>query len=203
MIENAGASGAYYIATTAHTIIASPMSLVGSIGAFMELPNIKDFLANWKVYVNYVKSGKFKTTGSATKELTTEERAYLQKMADDQYQTFVNDVAQLRHLDVKDQHVWADGQAFSGNQALKLKLIDKLGSYSDAIDDLKKQLKTKEDIKLVHAKKSTSVLRQLIAGGEDEYGAEEMSMSDYVAGFLSSVLAKVSLSQPSASVKLA
>src|SRR3972149_3612260 len=43
-IENAGASGAYYIAMTANTVIASPISLVGSIGVFMELPNVKELL---------------------------------------------------------------------------------------------------------------------------------------------------------------
>jgi protease-4 len=193
LIENAGASGAYYIAMAADTIIASPISIVGSIGVFMELPNVKELLQNWKVSYKYVQSGTYKTTGSAVKELTEKEFEYLQQLTDDQYEQFIHDVAESRKLSVKDHQLWADGKAFTGNQALELKLIDKLGSYSDALDEVKKLTKSDVEIKLIQPKRASNLMRLL--GGDDNFGQDSISLSDYFASFLSSVFEKVSVTQ--------
>jgi protease-4 len=185
LIENTGASGAYYIAMAANTIIASPISLVGSIGVFMELPNVKELLTSWKIKFNYVQSGTYKTVGSMVKDLNEQELAYLQSLSDDQYHQFINDVAQSRNLKPETHKAWADGKAFTGNQALKLKLVDKLGSYSDALDELKRLGNIKEEIKLIQPKRASSFLRML--GGDDEFGQDSMSLSDHVAGFMCNV----------------
>ncbi len=193
LIENMGASGGYYIAMSANTVIASPISLVGSIGVFMELPNVKDLLNSWKIQYRYVQSGTYKTTGSMTKDVTSDEIAYLQTISDDQYKQFISDVAECRKLSVVDHKKWADGKAFTGNQAFALKLVDKLGSYSDAIAEIKKILKTDEEIKLIKPVRPSKFAR--LFGGDEDYGQETVSMSDHVAGFLSDVCDKFSAKQ--------
>jgi|WetSurMetagenome_2_1015567.scaffolds.fasta_scaffold70336_3 protease IV len=201
LIEDMGASGGYYVAMTANTVIASPMSLVGSIGVFMELPNVKDLLSSWKIQYRYIQSGTYKTAGSMTKDVTSDEIAYLQTISDDQYKQFISDVAECRKLVVEDHKKWADGKAFTGNQALKLKLIDKLGSYSDAIAEIKKLLKTDEELKLIQPKRPSNFAR--LFGGDEDYGQDSISMSDHVAGFLSDVCDKFSAKQTQKAPQLA
>lgn len=193
VIENVGASGAYYIVAVSNTIIASPLSLVGSIGVFMELPNVKDLFASWKVQYHYVQSGTYKTVGSAVKDLSASEHAYLQQLSDSQYDQFVNDIAQSRGLESKDHKKWADGKLFTGNQALDLKLIDKLGSFSDARDEMKQLLETEEEIKFVQPKKMTGLMKFI--GAEEDFGQNSVSLADSVATFLSAVYHKFVIKQ--------
>lgn len=185
VIENAGASGAYYIAAASHSIVASPLSLVGSIGVFMELPNVKDLLASWHVNYQYVQSGEYKTAGSAVKELSEKELAYLQRLSDDQYEQFISDVAECRKLSKAKHKDWADGKAFTGRQAFDLKLVDILGSYSDAVTELKKRAKIDGEIRFVTAHK-TSGLMKLLSSGEEE-ASEYLSFSDLAASFFRSL----------------
>lgn len=189
-IENVGGSGGYYIATAAKSIIASPLSMVGSIGVFMELPNVKELLTSWNIKYRYVQSGAYKTTGSAVKDISQDELHYLQKLSDSQYQQFVKDVAGRRNLSIDEHTIWADGKAFSGVQALELKLIDKLGSFNDAIDEIKKIAEIEDEIKLVANKKPTGLMR-LVSGG-DEFGQESLSLPDAFASFLYAIYTKFS-----------
>jgi protease-4 len=193
LIENVGASGAYYLAASANVIIASPLSLVGSIGVFMELPNVKDLLATWKVKYRYIQSGTYKTVGSAVQEPSAAELAYLQQLSDSQYDQFVQDIAKSRGLEGTDNKTWADGKVFTGKQAFDLKLVDKLGSFSDARDEMKRLLETDEDIKFVHPKKATALMR--LIGGEEDFGQDSVSLSDSVATFMSAVYQKFSMQQ--------
>lgn len=195
LIENVGASGAYYIAAAATTIIASPLSLVGSIGVFMELPNVKDLLESWKVHYRFVQSGAYKTTGSPVKAISEKELEYLQVLSDEQYNQFITDVAESRNIAIADDKQWADGKALTGTQGLKLKLIDQLGSYNDALNEVKKLAKVEKDeeIKLVHAKKVTGFMKYF--ADEDDFGQDSVSLSDRVATFLSSVYQKITMQQ--------
>jgi len=181
LVENVCASAAYYVAVAANTIIANPSSIVGSIGAVMQVPNIEGLLTNWNVSVKLIQSGKFKTAGSMTKTMTPEEEAYLQGLANDTYKRFIDDVATARNLDKATQAQWADGKVFTGVQAKELKLIDIIGSHSDAVDELKKLANIEEDICFVTFRKRPSILMRLIMGDED-YGSELSEMS---AKFLS------------------
>jgi protease IV len=197
VIENVGASGAYYIAMASNVVIANPLSMVGSIGVFMELPNFKELLSSWKINYRYIQSGDYKTAGSAVKELTPGEVVYLQKLSDNQYDQFVKDVAQCRKLIEKDHKTWADGKIFTGFQALDLKLIDKLGTMSDGIDEIKKLLETDEEIKLIHAKKQQSLLRMLSGSEDDDFGSDSMSFAASVASFMHDVWTAFTLKQTS------
>jgi len=199
LVENLCASAAYNVAVAANTIIATPSALVGSVGVYMGLPNIKNFMESWKVYYSFVQSGAYKTVGSSVKDTSADEKKYLQQLSDDTYQQFLTDVALERKLSIKDAKVWADGKVFTGNQALKLKLIDKVGSYYDAVTEIKKLAKITQEIQFVHAKRTTGIMKFL--SGDDEYGLEESSstmvdsMADSVARFASRVYNKFLLYQ--------
>jgi protease IV len=186
VIENVGASGAYYIAAGANTIITSPMAMVGSIGVFMELPNVKELLTTLKVQYKLVQAGQYKTAGSMTKETTPEEQVYLQALADNQYDYFINDIAQSRKLDAASHKTWADGKVFMGTQAVALRLADKLGSMSDGIDEIKKLANLTDEVELVPAKKSSGLLKKVMGDEGDDYGFDSMSMPERIGAYASS-----------------
>ncbi len=127
------ASGGYYVACGADSIVANPGTTTGSIGVILETTNVAGLLKKLGVSVNVVKSGKFKDIGSPFRKMTSEERAYLQKYIDNAYGQFVRVVSAERHLPIERVKQFADGRIFTGEQALKLGLVDKLGTYDDAI----------------------------------------------------------------------
>ncbi len=128
------ASGGYYIALGADTIMANPGTTTGSIGVIAEFATYGQLLNKIGVEVEVVKSGKFKDTGSPHRTLTPEERDYLQSVIDDTYQQFVEAVAQERNLDLEQVKQVADGRIFTGRQAQELGLIDLLGGMDEALN---------------------------------------------------------------------
>ncbi len=206
VVENVAASGSYYIAAAADCVIASPLSLIGSIGVYMELANAKQLLADWHVNFSYVQTGKYKTVGSRVKDLSTDDTAYLQKLSDDQYNCFVREIAKARGLDALQHTVWADGQIFTGVRAVELKLVDQLGSISDAIEEMKKlaSIDADQHIKLVQAPKHTGLLRQLLFGKSEDGDDEGFDVASSVATFASKVSKQFCVEQtvPSVQTKL-
>lgn len=191
-IENIGASGAYNIAIAANHIVASNSALVGSIGVWMQVPpNVKGLAEDWKIKFRTIKSGEFKTAGSPFKEMTPEEKKYLQGVSDDSYDQFVKDVAQSRNLSVDDHKIWGNGKIFTGNQAFALKLVDTLGSEQDAIDELKKlaMIEKDEEVKLIRPKRPSRFMR--LFGEEQDYDGDT-TVSSFAANFIADVIGKVS-----------
>jgi len=188
LIENVCASAAYYAACASNHVICAPSALVGSIGVFLTLPNIKELLEGWKIKFDFVQTGKFKTAGSPLRDSTPEELLYLQKISDDTYNQFIKDVAQSRNLDLQKHKVWADGKVFTGNQALKLNLIDQLGSRQDAIDTIKKLANIETEIKFVKPKQPSGLMR--LFGTTDDENSEGPEFSSHIATFLSNVWSK-------------
>lgn len=171
-VENLCASGGYYVASSANKIITNPSSLIGSIGVLMRAPNVKEFLDSWKIKSVCIQSGDYKTAMDPFQEIKDVELKYLQSVSDDCYEQFVVDVAQQRGLDRDDHKMWANGKIFTGNQALKLKLVDGLGTYRDALDEMAKLLKVKSGgLKLISGRKPVQGLMKLVSG-DDEYGTE-------------------------------
>lgn len=129
------ASGGYYIACAADTILANPGTLTGSIGVIMQFTRMKGLYDKVGLEHQVIKSGQFKDTGSPFRTLTEEERAVLQATVDDVYNQFVDTIAEARsHLLTRAEVAeLADGRIFSGRQALDSKLIDQLGNLPDAI----------------------------------------------------------------------
>ena len=127
------ASGGYYIACGADSIIANPGTTTGSIGVILEVPNFTGLLQKIGVEFNVIKSGTFKDTGSPYREMNQKERGYLQNYVNDAFDQFVGVVVENRNLEKEEVLTLADGRIFTGKQALENNLIDNLGDYRDAI----------------------------------------------------------------------
>jgi protease-4 len=127
------ASGGYYIACSADRIFANPGTITGSIGVIMEFPNMEELFGKIGLKSNTIKSGEFKDTGSALREMTDREREVLQALIDDVYGQFVQAVQESRGMTPEKVRELADGRIFTGRQALELGLVDEIGDMTDAI----------------------------------------------------------------------
>jgi protease IV len=128
------ASGGYYVACGADTIVANPGTTTGSIGVIAEFVNMRDLLGKIGVHVETVMSGRFKDTGSPYREMNSDDRRYLQSWIDDAYDQFIHVVSLERRLPIEKVRELADGRVFTGAQAQKLGLVDVLGDYKAALD---------------------------------------------------------------------
>jgi protease-4 len=127
------ASGGYYIASPATKIIANPGTLTGSIGVIMEIPNLEGLMSKLGIKTEVVKSGEKKDMASVFRGIKKEERAILQKVLDNVHDQFITAVAEGRKMSYEDVKQLADGRIFTGEQALKVGLVDKLGNIEDAV----------------------------------------------------------------------
>lgn len=127
------ASGAYYIACAADTIVANPGTLTGSIGVIFEWPILSELMRKLGVKLEVIKSGDMKDVGSIGRPITRREREMLQSVVDDTYNQFVEVISRERGLPIEDVIELADGRIFTGNQARDLGLVDVIGNFEDAI----------------------------------------------------------------------
>lgn len=129
------ASGGYYVAAACDRIIAQPGTITGSIGVIFSVSNFEGLMKKVGFKSEAIKSGKFKDIGSATREMTPEERRLLQEMIDDSYEQFVKAVSDGRKMDAEKVKLLADGRIYTGRQAKENGLVDRLGDLQDAIDE--------------------------------------------------------------------
>jgi len=127
------ASGAYYIACAADSIVSNPGTLTGSIGVIMSFPNTEELFKKVGVRFEVVKTGKFKDIGSLSRPMTPDEKALLQGVLSNVYQQFVTAISDGRDMEKSDILPYADGRIFSGDQARDLGFVDRLGDLNDAI----------------------------------------------------------------------
>jgi len=127
------ASGAYYIACAADTIVANPGTLTGNIGVIFEWPILSELMRKLGVKLEVIKSGDMKDVGSIGRPITLPEREMLQGVIDDTYNQFVEVVSRERSLPIEDVIELADGRIFTGNQAKDLGLVDVIGDFEDAV----------------------------------------------------------------------
>lgn len=128
-----GASGGYYAALGAETILANPGTMTGSIGVIVKFPNLEGLFDKIGYKSEVVKSGPLKDIGASNRSLTEAERTVMQDLIDNVYNQFVQDIAAARSMDAAAVFELADGRIFTGEQALEVGLIDRLGNFIDAI----------------------------------------------------------------------
>lgn len=133
-MADVGASGGYYIACAADRIYANPGTITGSIGVIMEFPNVKELFGKIGIGATTIKSGEFKDTGNALRDMTSREKEVLQELIDDVYGQFVQAVGTGRDMTPDAVREIADGRIFTGRQAHDLGLIDELGDLTSAIE---------------------------------------------------------------------
>jgi len=132
-LRSLGASGGYYVACSADTIVANPGTLTGSIGVIFEFPVVQELFKKIGVRFEVVKRGELKEVGTSFRSMTQEERDLLQSVIDDTYNQFVDAVKEGRGLEREKILELADGRVFTGRQAKELGLVDELGDIEDAI----------------------------------------------------------------------
>jgi protease-4 len=129
---NISASGGVYIGMGAEHIVANPGTITGSIGVILRGNNLERLLEKVGVSFKVIKSGPYKDILAFDRELTEPEKNILQEMIDTSYQQFVQTVAEGRNLAVEAVKRFADGRIFTGQQAVELGIVDRLGTEEDA-----------------------------------------------------------------------
>jgi protease-4 len=134
-VDSVGASGGYYIAAACDEIVANPGSITGSIGVILDWMNVEDLMHWAHMKRETITSGAMKAAGSPYRELSDAERQYLQRIVLQLHQQFVKAVAAGRIGKISEKQIagLADGRVFTGEEALQLHLIDRLGSLGDAV----------------------------------------------------------------------
>ncbi len=114
--------------------MANPGTLTGSIGVIMETGNVTELLKKLGVQGIVVMAGNFKDIGSPLREMTDEERRFLEGLLANVHAQFIAAVAKGRKLPEEQVRPLADGRIYSGQQALELHLVDALGGLRDAVE---------------------------------------------------------------------
>ncbi|MBC7916157.1 MAG: signal peptide peptidase SppA [Pyrinomonadaceae bacterium] len=168
------ASGGYYIACGADSIFAQPNTITGSIGVFGIIPNMQKFFNN-KLGITFdrVKTGEFADLGSVSRPLTDGERLIIQNEVNRIYNTFTKRVADGRKKEQTYVNEIGQGRVWSGTEALKIGLVDRLGNINDAIRSAAKMAKL-SDYKIVEYPAQKDPFESIFDTSEDK-------MKDYFA----------------------
>ncbi len=151
-LGSVAASGGYYAASASDGIVANPGTITGSIGVIMEYANFQKIMEKIGLTPVIIKSGEFKDMGSPVRELSTKERAILQGVADEIHQQFVRDVATGRRIQQDRISKLADGRIYTGEKAVDLHMVDRLGNLDDAVNWAGELAGVKGKIKPVYPK---------------------------------------------------
>jgi protease-4 len=128
-----GASGAYYMACGADWIMCNDTTFTGSIGVIISTLNYRELFGKIGLEALVFKSGKFKDMLNGAREMTPEEKAYVEGLVMQSYDRFLGIVAESRKLNPKKLRDGpADGRILSGTDAYRDKLVDQLGYIEDA-----------------------------------------------------------------------
>ncbi|RPH73547.1 signal peptide peptidase SppA [bacterium] len=134
-LGDVAASGGYYIVAPADTIIASPVTITGSIGVFGIMVNAGDFLENkLGITIDAEKTNTYSDFGSIFRPLSPDERRVMQSYVDETYRTFVSHVSEGRGIPYADVDKAGEGRVWSGANAGGLNLVDLMGGLDRAID---------------------------------------------------------------------
>ncbi len=126
------ASGSYYASIWADKIVVNPGSMVGSIGVIMQGADLSGVMSKLGIKTQTVQAGKYKEVGTPTRRWKNYEVTELNKVIQNTYDMFTQDVANARGLDIKDRDRFANAHIFTAIQAKEVGLVDKLGVGYDA-----------------------------------------------------------------------
>jgi len=133
---NMAASGGYYVSLGAKKIYANPGTLTGSVGVISSRMNYAGLEEKLDIDVDTVKTGQNMDLMSPHKRSTDEQKAMLKVHQDAFYQRFVDLVQENRQMTDTEVYNVAQGQVFSGEQAVSLHVVDEIGGLYDAVDQM-------------------------------------------------------------------
>ena len=143
------ASGAYYLSLPADMIMAHPTTITGSVGVIFMRPKAAGLMSKIGLGVEINKYGKNKDMGTPFRESSEEERLLMQNTVDKFGERFINLVKKHRKLDPAALEKVATARIFIADEALQLKLIDKIGYLGDAIADTRKLAGLADDARVI------------------------------------------------------
>ena len=163
------ASGGYYIAAPADTIVAQPNTITGSIGIFGILFNVQE-LVNDKLGVttDVVSTGELSDFGNMARPLTEVERTIIQSSVEDGYETFISRVAEGRGMHPDSVRKVASGRVWTGTQAKARGLVDVLGGLDTAVGIAAAKIKAGEDYRVVYYPEKKQWFEELMLNFSDK-----------------------------------
>jgi len=163
-ISDLGASGGYYMAIAADTIIAQKASLVGSIGVFIGKFSLEGLYKKIGLNTVSLQRGQNARMFSLNSKFSDSERRVIRKMIKDYYKNFVNKVAEARGKTFEEINEVAQGRTWNGEDAFRFGLIDTLGGVNESIAIAKKMagILPGSKIRLVYYPKSRSFLNNIV-----------------------------------------
>lgn len=159
-IRDIGASGAYWVASSADWIIANRLSITGSVGVYASQLEFGGLLDDYNVTYQRMVAGKYKDIGTPYREMTEEEESLLQTQLDRMHGYFVYDVANNRGLAEEETENLATGMFYLGEEALELGLVDELGGKDEVINHLKEELSLTE-LRFIEYRKTPTFFESL------------------------------------------
>lgn len=172
-MESVAASGGYYAAVAADRIVANPGTITGSIGVIMQWVNYADLLEWAKMRPVTIKTGALKDVGAPTRELTPDERAYLQALAEELRAQFREAVAEGRKGKLKPGTLekLSDGRVVTGAEAVSLGMADEIGDFRDAVDRAARMSGLSTPPEIWHPRPKNPGLMDLLFGSADATSA--------------------------------
>ncbi|MFP6662979.1 MAG: signal peptide peptidase SppA [Deltaproteobacteria bacterium] len=149
-LGSVAASGGYYVAAAANTVVANRGSLTGSVGVILSLTNVSGLMEKLGVKSEVVTAGRLKDMGSPFRPSSPSERAIFQAMADEIHQQFIDDVKAVRPLTPDQIAEVSTGRIFTGEAAVRIGLVDQLGGFEDAIRMAAEQGGIEDKPRIVH-----------------------------------------------------
>ncbi len=138
LMMGVAASGGYYVASACDLIVAHSSTITGSVGVISIFPDMEGLLSKVGIKMQIVKSGDLKDAGSPFRNLDEREQRLFQEIIDELYERFLEVIHDRRKDDLTMDELrnMADGRVYTAAQALKLKLIDEVGYFDDALKRL-------------------------------------------------------------------
>ena len=136
LMGSVAASGGYWIAMSADKIFASPVTITGSIGVFAMFPTLQNSLAELGIYTDGSGTNQWSGSFRIDREMSSEVKRLVQSQVDYGYDEFINKVSKHRNIPKDTVRIVAEGQIWTGAEALDNGLIDALGGFNDALNEI-------------------------------------------------------------------
>ena len=148
VMEEIATSAAYMAALSGSRIFASKGTITGSIGAIWQTAEITKLLDKIGITTEAIKSDQLKASPSPLEPMTEKSRALIKGAVDDAFQTFLEIVKTKRSFSENQIQLFSDGRIFTGNQAIKVGLIDEIGGQEEAVSWLERERKIDKNLPL-------------------------------------------------------
>ncbi len=175
------ASGGYYISCVASKIVAQPNTLTGSIGIFGMFPDVEGLIKKVGLAFDQVGTNRFSDFGEFTRPMRDDEKEIMQTYVNNGYELFLKRCSEGRNIPVDSIAKIAEGRVWTGNQALKIGLVDEIGGIDKAIEEAAK-LAELSDYQLEKLPKKTDFFESFIFNQKQLFiqeGMKEYLGEDY------------------------